>query len=343
MYVIRPIRPDDLDVYEGFAYETSMGITSLPQNRNLLAEKIEHSQESFKRRLLKPRYENYLMVLEDTETGAIGGTSSIVSRTGITTPAYFYRIETAPTPKTDLPLSEERRILCPVSYTKGPSEIRGLYLDPKYRRGGLGRLLSLSRFLFVASHPRRFQKTIISEMRGFITGRETSPFWDGLGSHFLDVPLSEIFNLLQEGRDFIPAILPEHPIYVSLLPAAARAVIGKTHLHTRPALKMLEKEGFTFAEEIDLFDGGPKIAAKTAKIRTVHDSQVATIKATTDIPISSRRYLISNNRIDFRACISRLILTPSGLVVLPNDVARALRVEPGESIRFVSLHPRRSS
>ncbi len=58
-------------------------------------------------------------------------------------------------------------------------------------------------------------------------------------------------------NQFILDLMPQHPIYVDLLPEAARAVIGKCHKDGEGARRLLEWEGFSFSNVIDIFDGGP--------------------------------------------------------------------------------------
>jgi len=55
MYVIRPITENELDDLERFAYGTSLGMLSLPKDRELLKGKIAHSMESFKREVSYPK------------------------------------------------------------------------------------------------------------------------------------------------------------------------------------------------------------------------------------------------------------------------------------------------
>jgi arginine N-succinyltransferase len=58
----------------------------------------------------------------------------------------------------------------------GPAEIGSLFLSPEYRGRDAGRLLQLSRFLFVAEHPDAFEPQVVSELRGVIdaAGRSAS-------------------------------------------------------------------------------------------------------------------------------------------------------------------------
>ena len=332
MFLIRPITLDDLDAIEQFAYTTTLGMSSLPRNRILLKEKIERSIESFTTDVSTAENEIYLFALKDVSTKKTVGCCGIYAKTD---KSYFFHIETLHPYSSTLPLPSYLRVLHPLILRKGPSELCSLYLTPEYRKGGLGELLSLCRLLFIASHPHRFNSEVMARLRGFINKkRNSSPFWEGLGSHFLNVSFIETQHLLESGKDFIFEFLPKYPIYVSLLQPQTQAVIGKPHSTTWPAMKMLRKEGFAITPEIDIFDGGPTIKAKTTKIRTIKDSSLAVVTEITTNN-ASRQYLISNNSLDFRATLGRLKINTDKSVTLSYETAKVLEVEKGMTIRYI--------
>jgi arginine N-succinyltransferase len=328
MFIIRPIRLTDLDAFEHCAMTAAIGITNLPKNRQLLEKKIQTSLDSFSQNIASSDPKSYTFILEDISNGDLGGTSSIFSSTGVQQPLYFYRIETV----------NSMKILQVVSYSHAPSEICGLYLLPNFRKEGLGRLLSLSRFLFIASFPNLFEEVLFAEMRGNIDENNISPFWEALGRHFLNIGFPELLALEEKSKDFIPNILPKWPIYIALLPKEAQEVIGQTHLKTAPALKMLSEEGFKFTEEIDLFDAGPKIEAKAKEVRTIKESRVALVHdVIPTLEKSDDPWLLSNTSLNFRACYGTIKKLDEDRIVLSAEVAKALYLERGSEVRYVSL------
>ena len=76
----------------------------------------------------------------------------------------------------------------------------------------------------------------------------------------------------RHGNQFIADLMPKHPIYTALLSEAARQVMGQPHFSGRPAMRMLENEGFAFQNYVDIFDGGPTMIARTDQIRTIAPS-----------------------------------------------------------------------
>lgn len=335
MFVIRPAKLADLNEIERCALTAGPGLTHLPRHHGALEELIHKSIKSFSEQVDKPRNEQYLFVLEDVEKGLLGGTCGIVSRTGVPIPFYVYRIETLLPTSNRLPLPREPRFLRLAPYINGPTEICGLYLLPDYRHGGLGKLLSLSRFLFIASHLKRFTHTIIANMRGIIN-QGVSPFWNGLGRHFLNVELQEVMEMRTNNEHLISDIFPPHPICVALLAPDAQNAIAQVHPNTVPALSMLSKAGFHKLNEIDPVDGGPIIAAEANKIHSIQSSVVGEVGEITNQELKSDKYIIANTLLDFRACFGNVDVTSDKKLVLSESIAKALGVRKGDLIRYAA-------
>lgn len=337
MKVIRPILPKDQAVLESLADAAGIGITSLPKDAKLLAKKVEESLEAFAETTTNPHHYHYLFVLEDLKTGKVEGTSAIQAKTGVPDPVVYYKLEKVPTPIHDPKIPENQILLNPVFYHDGPTEICGLFLSPEARKEGFGRLLSYSRFLFMASHPYRFSPYIVAAMRGFIDENNRSPVWETIGKHFYNASLEEAFQLCIRNRAKMTEILPSHPIYISLLPEEIQKLLGSTHPHTKPALKLLLEEGFKDIKEVDIIDGGPKIGAKLHSISTFKNSQSSTVAKIVDKLPTKGKMLISNESLNFRATIHSAFEEASGEIKIEKELAEALEVNVGDCIRWVQL------
>ena len=225
---------------------------------------------------------------------------------------------------------------------KGPSEIGTLFVDPDFRRGGHGRLMSLSRFLFMAACPQRFTANVIAEMRGNVDPEVGSPFWDAIGRHFFDMPFVDADKRSAANKQFIADLMPKHPIYLPMLPAAAQAAVADVHPEARPALRLLKQEGFEFGDEVDIFDAGPLYRVETQNIRTLRDSQTGIFsRALTEDP-SGPLMLISNDALDLRVTLGQVEIADDGSVGLASRVALSLGLHLGQPIRFVSARPNSS-
>ena len=341
MAIIRPIRFEDLDVFTNFAFTATAGITSLPKNQELLKQKIEKSLFSFDADLSFPKDESYLFVLENLENKSVSGVSGICSKSGVEEPKYYYQIETIDKEALGLPIPREMAILKPTHLSNGPTEIGSLFLDPFVRKEGYGRLLSLSRFLFAACFPQRFDPVIIANMRGFSDKGEAVPFWEDFGRCFVDLEFLDLMKLLEKGKSFIPYILPEYPVYVSLLTKKAQESIGKVHENTKPAFNMLMQEGFTRSDYIDVFDGGPMITAPCKEIRAIKESRLAKIHEIVKEEVLSPLFIICNNRLDFKACYGTLEIDSDFNAIIPFSIAKALHLKKGDIFRYVDASPRK--
>jgi arginine N-succinyltransferase len=337
LVVVRPARDDDLGELLGLAASLEGTLTSLPNDAGNLTARIETSLRSFDPRVRTPGPEYYLFVLEDTATGRVLGTSAVMARVGGFDPSYTYEVRRERYAHEPLGIDRQMEVLHLRREHKGPSEIGGLALHPDARARGLGRLASLSRFLFVAAHPHRFADRIIAELRGWLDDTGRSPFWEGVGRHFFDRDLATADMLSGIGnKAFIEDLVPRHPIYTALLPPAARDAVGRVHRDTEPARTLLAQEGFTYAEEVDIFDAGPVVRAQTAEIRTVREARRAAVARVVfgppDVPVA----LVSNGALDFRACLCPVDEEGDGRVALWDRAARLLRVGEGDEVVVAS-------
>lgn len=337
MIVVRPIKQKDLDIFAEFSFESLLGITNLPRDRDKLLEKTIHSESSLLMDIQQPGSEEYYFVLEDLSTGRIGGVCGILSNSNMSR-EYYYRIESIPVISRHISAPNEMKILKPARNQIHASEVCSLYLQPTFRHSGQGRLLSLSRFLFIAANRQRFRNKIVAELRGYLDHRQISPFWDGVGRHFCHLSFVELMAQLDQDRTFVSEILPKFPLYIALLPKEVQEVIGKTHDSSKPALKMLIQEGFTVTEEIDLFDAGPSLAANTSNIRSIKKSSLVNTALTNDNLEEEPEFIISNEQLDFRACFGKLRFTSKTDALINEEVADALMIQPGDPVRYVTTH-----
>lgn len=342
MLVIRPVQLDDLDAILDLTRFTGFGLTTLPADRDLLLRRIRDAVRGFE--LLDepgpPRGECYLFVMEDLHTGRLVGTSGVCTKVGGFEPFYAYRVETTAIASAMLNVSKEIRTLHLVRDHNGPSEIGSLFLHPEYRRGGNGWLLSLSRFLFMAEHKAYFDPMVIAEMRGVVDEKGRSAFWDALGRHFFEIDYPKADYLSVVNKRFIADLMPVHPIYVALLPSEAQGVIGQVHEQTRPALRMLEDEGFAFRDMVDIFEGGPIVGCPLEQIRSIRESVRAPVGQIVESLPGAAPHLIATTRRQMVACRAPLERTPDGSVRIGGSAALALKIRVGEVVRFIAPRPR---
>jgi arginine N-succinyltransferase len=337
MKVIRPIQSNDYAALFDIANESGIGFTSLPVNEALLKRKIEQSQLSFAKEITEPCDESYLFVMEETETAEVVGTSGIASTVGLDDAFYHYHLSKVVHASRELNIYNTVDILTLCNDYTGVSEICTLFLRQHAREGNNGRLLSKFRFLFMMEHSERFSDTVIAEMRGISDENGQSPFWQWLEEHFfsMDFPTADYLTGIGQ-KQFIAELMPKYPIYVSLLSKQAQAVIGKVHEKTRPALQMLEKEGFICRGYVDIFDAGPTVEANLKHIRTAQTSCKLPIKISDKLAVQGREYFAINTKVaDVRGVCTRLSIDDEhDLAFISQAAAQALGIDNGEEIRF---------
>ncbi len=336
MMIIRPVRMDDLNDILELANKTGTGLTTLPDSKKHLIQKIENSVNAFNLENCKPMDECYLFVLEDTIQKKVVGTSGIVAAVGSTQPFYTYKLNTEVHYSQSMDIYRKHNFLTLTNDFTNASELCTLFLSPDFRGGGNGMLLSKCRFLFIAQHHQRFCDNVIAEMRGLSDEEGHSPFWESVGRQFFGIDFETADKENGEGNNqFIAELMPHHPIYVPLLSKEAQEVIGMVHPHTRPALQMLKAEGFRYNGYVDIFDAGPTIESPVKEIRSIKESFELKVNVTQATNDTNTAYaIISNCELkNFRACLTRISPPEKSEISIDSQLAEALSVKNGDSIR----------
>ena len=334
-FVIRPSRESDLEHLYEMAKLTGGGFTNLPADRDALTSKLAGSAKAFANTEDALTDETFVLVLENTETGAVRGTCQLMTQVGQRWPFYSYRLNTLTQYSKELDRTVRAEMLNLVTDLEGCSEVGGLFLHPNERAGGLGLLLARSRYLFIAMHRQRFAERVLAELRGIIDDRGGSPFWDGVAGRFFGMTFQEAdyFNAIN-GNQFIADLMPKPPVYVAMLDDDAREVIGLPHPTGRAAMRMLEKEGFRYEGYVDIFDGGPTMLARTDDVVSVAGASPKTLGGAV-MDGGERALLATGHLTDFRCCYGTRAVAGDTIAIDANG-ADTLRVVDGDSVWSVA-------
>lgn len=334
----------DLPAVEELISSVGIGLTTLTVNRASLKKRVRLSLESFAKEVVERGEEQYLFVLEDKAKKRIAGTCAITAGVGLSDPFYSYRVGTVVHASKKLKVHKMIPALYLCNDYTGCTEIGSLFLAPDYRHGFSGKLLSKSRFLFLAQFPERFAEKVIAELRGVSGPAGHSPFWESLGKHFFSMEFLQADYLVGIGnKSFIAELMPKHPIYVPFLSEEAQQAIAQVHDQTRPALRILEQEGFRYEGYIDIFDAGPTVECRLQEISSVKYSVTLAVKITARTEHKDV-CLISNTRLqEFRCCVARLSLDDSSMVSIDEETACRLMVSEGETVRIARLESPQAS
>jgi arginine N-succinyltransferase len=349
VFRLRAARLEDVDAL--YALATTALMLNLPADREDLTHRVEHSMAAFAGNYPDGdiRRGEYVFVLEDFDAGGrprVIGTSAIIGQHGTKqAPHISFEIGTEENYSASLDKRIVLQTLELVHSYEGPTEIGGLLLDPKNRKTvtetgvRLGTQLSFVRFLYMAMRPERFQPLIIAEMMPPFVNQGTSPLWDAVGAKFTGLTYAEADERWRVDKDFVQQLFPSYPIYISLLPPAAQAVIGAVDENTKPALKLLESVGFRFMNHVDPFDGGPHYSVKRDEITLVKRSVKRKLIAG-DV-LSPTPALIGvepggDKNATFRAVATQVEIGETTATVAPDRFA-ALEVAPGTEATITPL------
>lgn len=324
MYRIRSLRENDFDALKTMIDQTGFGLTSLPKNDSRIRALVKNGAKSFKTDVVDAFY---LFILEHPDTLEILGTSGIYSRSPHKDLLWIEEVGLSPL----FPEVPHHVSYLTIKKNKDDSsELCSLYLLHKARQEGLGKLLSFSRFHYMAANHSKFSKNIFADLRGFIDINDESPFWNAVGRHFLNVDFKHLMRLRDVDEDVAFDLMPKLPIYLELLPKSAQLALGEPHPHSKAALEMLLEQGFVKSKEFDLYDGGPRMRASIKEIKTVKESKRIQIQSIVGA-LESGLALLSNEKQDFYACYGKIDLEKGAIDL---ETASALEVKPGEFVRY---------
>lgn len=347
MLVVRAIHTNDLDALLDLAGQVGIGMTTLKPDRAMLAQRIELACASFAEQI-PPAQRDYLFVMEDVQNASLAGVCAIRAGVGLDEPFYNYRIGTLVHSSRELNVFTQMETLYLSNDLTGNTELCSLFLHPDYRNGANSKLLSKSRFLFIAQFSHLFAPKLIAEMRGYQAEDGSSPFYEGLGRHFFKMDFNRVDDLTSLGKkSFIAELMPQQPIYVAYLPKEAQDVIGKVHLSTAPARHLLEQEGMHFEGYIDIFDAGPVLQGRVSELRVMRESVLATVipqPNTNDV--TQPNTLVANTTFDnFRVIMTSAvptISTTSQQIELSDQERSALQYQPGNVVHTLSCKPKKN-
>jgi arginine N-succinyltransferase len=336
VFAIRQSFRDDAE--QILAVAQHLDTVNLPADAARIASILELSEQSF-RGTVPLADREYLFVLEDLDEKRVIGTSMIHAQHGTRrAPHVYFAVGKDERYSQTLDRYFVHRCLHIGWDYDGPTEIGGLILLPEYRghTGGLGRLLSYTRFLFIAMHRALFRDRVLSELLPPLEEDGTSILWEHLGRRFTGLSYQEADLISKDNKEFIKALFPHSRIYTALLPKHVQDAIGKVGPATLGVEKMLRRIGFEYAEQIDPFDGGPHFVARTDDITLVRDArQVEVATGTGTGPIWAIVASEPGGLPNFRAMAVKLPAAPGGAVVLDGPAQDALQVKPGDRVWVV--------
>lgn len=336
-FILRNVALQDLKQLHDLAAQFSL--LNLPADKKVLTEKIERSVASFAGDL-PPKDAEYLFVCEDLEENQIVGSSLILAKHGTeSVPHYFFKVVKKDRYSEDLGIGFIHQVLQLKEDMDGPTEIGGLLIDRNYRRRPekLGKQISLIRFIYMGMHIDDFEDRVLCELTPPLAEGGRSEFWEALGRRFTGLPYQEADLISQKNKEFISSLFPEQDIYMTLLDARSRLVLGRVGDDTLPAQHLLERIGFKYLHEVDPFDGGPHFGAKTSEISIIKKGKLYEVSSLERASFTNSALIGFKRDGEFRGAIS-LCHIQDDQIILPAMTMKNMDVEKGDKV-FVSAVP----
>ena len=335
MFLIRNVRMEDMP--ELLRMAKTVHSNNLPSNERSMEKIIERVETSFAGEAeLDQRF--FTFVLMDTAHGdgpRVAGTSAIIARRG--TPGFprlYLKVRRHQHFSSDLQSGQVQLTVQLCQDTVGVTEVGGLVLAPAYRGNDmrLGSFLSKSRFGFIGQHPELFMNDVVAEVMGVLTPDGRTKLWDHLGRRFINLSYEEADVFSRTSKEFITSLFPTGEIHTSLLPAAARKLIGAASDDAVPALRMLERMGFQHVDEVDPFDGGPYLKADRDEITLVKSSRLIPLAGCKEL--TGEEAYVNVSRPGHFRCVRCAFELDGDALWIPSEAADRLEVAVGDELGF---------
>ena len=341
MYVVRPVELRDVDALETLAAVMTPGVHTLPRTRDTIAVFVERSIASFAAQVDIPSEESYLFVLEDTSTNQVVGTAAVHASAGSNGTYFAFRNDVIQQVSRDLNISHNVHALTLCSELTACSQLAGFHLRDREHAGIEAALLSRARLLYAVMAPNRFGDRFFVPLAGVTDADGESPFWNALGRKFFKMDFLDAERVIggTRNRTMIVELMPHYPVYVPLLPGDAQAAMGQIHPSGELAFNLLTEEGFEADEYVDIFDGGPILAAHKHSLRSFCGSQRRRVdnprEGDSDNIVT---YAVATNTERFRAIV---VACPpcdtADAICLPLAAQEALGVKPGDPVICIRI------
>jgi arginine N-succinyltransferase len=339
MMLVRPIRDSDIRQVSQLFGEDIVGMTSIPRCKTKWNKIVRESMRSFSNDICPTEQNSFFMVLEDTTSGVISGTTAVYTNVGVSAPLVSFALKSsAPCNGNSV---RTKLSSFQISKRHGPfTEVGSLYLNKAYRGANYAKLLTKSRYLLMASQSCRFNEDVIAELRGWQQPDGQCPFWSEIGMKFVELPFHEIdrFNSIN-GSSVLATKIPERPFYLDTLREEVRRFVAMEHKDASPARRRLEQEGFRFNGRFDVFDGGPTLECKFDELETIRNSKEFVLACSRKSFFPSHRAIAAiGNKGNFKCAVVRVELDhEAGIAHVEKGDIERLGALSGDETRIYSL------
>ncbi|MGE4071550.1 MAG: arginine N-succinyltransferase [Lysobacterales bacterium] len=199
-------------------------------------------------------------------------------RIGLSQPRYWYHVGVVVHAAAELGMFRRERTLLLGNDHTGATELSDFAVDDQLATAAQQRelpsvlvraaLLLLYRDWQLQAEAGSQPPKVIAAVPGRRDASGHSPFWQGLGRHFYpgDVDQAQA-RFGQLWQTHVAALLPRHPLVVSILHESAQAAIGAMDEAAMPWCDALRRAGLRAGQYLNLFDAGPVFEAPLDLLR----------------------------------------------------------------------------
>lgn len=335
MFLLHAVKSDDLKQVMSLA--KLLAAVNLSQQPEDLQKQIQKSMAAFSGEIRNKGEADYIFCLEDLDSQRIIGTSMIMAQHGTKEiPHFYFQVLRLEKFSQTIHSGIVHQVLRLGYDMDGPTEVGGLVLHPAFRHTGkhLGKLLSWGRFLYIAMHRRRFKDRVIAEFLPPLTPDGKSLLWEAIGQKFTNLPYMEADRISRKNKEFILSLFPRQDIYICLLEARVRELIGQIGEDSLPAKKMLESIGFKYLEMIDPFDGGPHYGARMKDVALIKKTKALKLKKA-NIRQWKDLGIVGHDKNDEFKAVATECKVDGKHIYLPTEARETLGIEPGDTLHFL--------
>lgn len=317
MIILRPARLSDISYLERLAKESGTMVSTLPDNRDYLLEKIERSIDSFADEVICPGEEAYFFVLEESETGQVVGTGAVRALSGYRMPFYAFRNDVLIHSSRELNVHSRVHALSLTHDLSDHSQLCTFYVVDSLLETIYPALVTLGRLLFMSVEHQRFAPEWMAVLPGVCDENGRAPFWEHVGRKFIGVEYDQVefYNGTKDGT-FIAELMPHYPLYVPLFAEEAQAVMGQVHPKAELQCNLLSCQGFEPDKYIEIFDGGPILSARANTLNIWQQQQQSRVEIDDVVAAEGEKRLIGFYSAEgFCACVARVQYQHNELII----------------------------
>ncbi|MBE8162534.1 MAG: arginine N-succinyltransferase [Bdellovibrionaceae bacterium] len=345
VFIVRIAEPkDEEDIYN---LAQSAQLFNLPADKDAVKDLIALSKKTATSDLLPKTEAQYVFALENLETKKVIGTGQVkAQKTHEERANYTFKILQAKKESHSLGISVDHKKLKLIADWEPLTELGGLVIEQSFQGSpySLGKLLSFARLFYIVQFSKRFNERLYVEI-----APKSNALWESLSSKFIPLTYKEADVKSKENQEFFSALLPKEDIYLTLLSKQAQKDIAQAPAKSLPAMKLLEKAGFVYSDEVDPFDGGICLRAQIKHLFFYNSIFQTTIYSMDDLnkvdknsEDTDKKFFVSVGDAKSFRCVlirpSKVFYVNSKVqICCEKEILNALQVKSGESVTAFSL------